>query len=507
MNRHFSKRFKISYSATVLIGLAAHLFALTNVLKNHDNILMIGYGAGTTSGRWFMGWIGDIIHDIWGNYNIPFFNGLLGIFLLSFAAYLGIMLFNIQDITLCILWGGLFVSFPAITSMMFYIYAVPYYSVAILMNMGAVYLAKRYRYGWCLSIPLLTCSLGIYQAYYPLAAGLFVLVLICSSITGKWSVKKSFQKAFYYLGVLAAGMIGYFIILRLRLHVLNLELNTYKGINDMGKIQIKELPAMLKRTYLEVFRIPFDGYYQMANTKIISWMLIFLALLSILMIGLLLKSKKTAIRQKWPAIIFLALYPAAINSITLMCYHSTIYTLMIFAGVLIYLLPICLLSITEKTAIAQMKPKSFSLLRTCTCCALCLVLTNYIWQSNGNYTSMYYTDQQMYYYLNSMVTQVKEVDGFHTDLKWAFVGKKVNDPLMANPWIDTPFWYGGNKKHLINEYSRDRFFNQILGYNIPWASDEEIKALRKNPTVKSMAAYPNDGSIAIVNDIIVIKLK
>ncbi len=509
MKLQFSRRFKITCGTTVLIGLAAHLFALTNVLKNHDNIIMTGYGAGTASGRWFMGWIGDVIQEVWGNYNIPFFNGLLGIFLLAAGAYLGVLIFDIRDYTLCILWGGLFVAFPSVTSLMFYMYAVPYYAAAILMTMAAVYWTDRYRFGWIGAIFLLALSLGIYQAYYPLAVGLYVTILIVRSLTGRYSVKEAIRKAFLYLGILAASMAAYFVVLKLRLNMLNLQLNTYKNIDKMGQIKLSEIPDMISRTYREFFGIPLDDYYQMSATQIISWMLIALAVLSIAMILLLLlRGGRKGLRERWPAFVFLTLYPAAVNSITLMCYHSKIYTLMIFAGVLVYLLPLLLVSELGKYSCSKKPiPRFFPWIRLCACGALGLVLLNYIWQSNGNYITMYYTDQQMYYYLNSMVTQVKETDGFNTDLKWAFIGSNVRDPLRDNPWKETPFWYGGNKKQLINEYSRKNFFSQILGYNIPWASQEEIQALAKNETIQAMATYPNDGSIAVVGDIVVIKLE
>lgn len=486
---------------TVLCALAAHLFALTNVLKNHDNILMEGYGAGTASGRWFMGWIGDLIGEIWGNYNIPFYDGLIGIFILSFAAYIGVLIFDIQNITLCVLWCGIFVSFPAVTSMMFYIYTVPYYSVAILMVMLAVYCTDRYKFGWASAIILLTCSIGIYQAYFPLAAGLYVSVLFIRSLTGTYNVKQSIRYAFEYLGILAVSMAAYFICLKVRLRVQNIQLNTYKGIDQMGQINPAEIPDMIVRTYREFFGIPFIDYYQLAATKIVSWMLVILALCSMVMVIILFRDNgRLELRKKWPALVFAVVFPAAVNGITLMCYHSKIYTLMIMAGVLIYLIPILLIS-------EIMKRRSVRWGYPVVCAALGIVLLNYIWQSNGNYTAMYYTNQQMYHYINSLVTQVKDTEGFHTDLEWAVIGDKEKDPLFDNPWADTPFWYGGNKKNLMNEYSRNRFFEQILGYQIPWADADAVKTLQKEDVVVDMPIYPDKGSIQIVDNYVVIKLK
>lgn len=98
---------RITLRAAILTGLASHLFALTNVLQNHDNIAVLnGYGAGVTSGRWFLNILGDFIGRVWGNYNLPFFNGLLCILLLSVSAAVIIERFHITDLRLCAAWGG-----------------------------------------------------------------------------------------------------------------------------------------------------------------------------------------------------------------------------------------------------------------------------------------------------------------------------------------------------------------------------------------------------------------
>ncbi len=69
------------------------------------------------------------------------------------------------------------------------------------------------------------------------------------------------------------------------------------------------------------------------------------------------------------------------------------------------------------------------------------------------------------------------------------------------------FVYGGNKRHLINEYSRDRFIYQIIGYRVTWADEEKISALKGNELVNAMPAYPNDGSIQVVDGVVAVKLE
>ena len=88
-----SHRIKVTFLSSFILGGLAHLFTLTNVLQNYDNIAIVpgGYGTGLTSGRWLLTVLGNFIKKIWGNYNLPFFNGLLTIFLWFYTECWGVL--------------------------------------------------------------------------------------------------------------------------------------------------------------------------------------------------------------------------------------------------------------------------------------------------------------------------------------------------------------------------------------------------------------------------------
>ena len=56
----------IAAAAAVVYGFAVHLFALNNVLHNHDNIASQpgGYGAGVALGRWFLEILGLLFDKV-----------------------------------------------------------------------------------------------------------------------------------------------------------------------------------------------------------------------------------------------------------------------------------------------------------------------------------------------------------------------------------------------------------------------------------------------------------
>ena len=60
------KTFLTTAGGALVFGMMAHLFVLTNVIVNHDNARIHGYGSGVTSGRWFLSVFGNFVNKIWG---------------------------------------------------------------------------------------------------------------------------------------------------------------------------------------------------------------------------------------------------------------------------------------------------------------------------------------------------------------------------------------------------------------------------------------------------------
>jgi len=135
------------------------------------------------------------------------------------------------------------------------------------------------------------------------------------------------------------------------------------------------------------------------------------------------------------------------------------------------------------------------------------VIALYSYEANVSYSSLYYANRQTENYLASLVTQVRMTDGFTSDKKWAFIGD-IQDPLLSSPW-EYETRYGGNQhtKNLLNAYSRINWINNYIGYDLSQASSEEISQLTKTQDINDMPCWPNQGSIKIVGDIVVIKFQ
>ena len=60
-------------------------------------------------------------------------------------------------------------------------------------------------------------------------------------------------------------------------------------------------------------------------------------------------------------------------------------------------------------------------------------------------------------------------------------------------------------KRYINMYSRDSFMAYYCGFS-PVKYSGSLEELEKQKEIKNMPYYPDDGAIAIVNDVLIVKI-
>lgn len=496
------RRFKVTFVSAMIMAVIAHGFAFTNVLHNYDNIsvFMRGYGTGLSSGRWLLTLLGDWVKNTGGGYNTPFFNGILTMLLLSITACIIIDFFEIDSTILCSLIGAMFLCFPTVTSTMFFMYTAPYYALAILLAVLAAWFADRVHFGMVYGSILCAFSLGIYQAYLPLTASLLILKMLQNTLSKQRKIEKFLKEGVYFFLTLVFGVLIYWILLKVCLITKGISLSDYQGIDQMGKLTIAEIPYLIKRCYYSFVRLVFSDYCGISQTPLIQKSLMILGLISIFTNAYLLS------REKWNTnigenILLLIVFPIAVNSIILMCPESNIYTLMVYGTVVIYFVPIVLLNILKNK-----KEKLFRYLRIPAVLMIFLSIIGYTYQANRNYVALYYTTKQTENQLMMLVERARMADGYKDSQKWAFIGFNVEDELVKNPW-ETMEVYGGNARYLVNSYARNKFINAYIGFDVPMVEQERIEELSSLPEIQQMPCYPDDGSIKVVDDILVIKLE
>lgn len=248
--RKYISRFDaIVFSSAFVLTFLVHMYTFTHKFLNHDDIGGLYSGVDLlSSGRWFL----HFATGINGNFSSSWLGALFGAFYLAVAAVLILRMLRIRRFVPTVLTAACLVAFPTVTSTYAYMFCADQYLLALALSAAAAYMISREK------VPLIilggvvmSFSMGIYQAYFPLAASLLVIYMLIDAINSRFASFKDFiVTGLKYCTGLAIGMILYFVILKICLKINNVELVDYQGINSMGMVSLGELIERIKAAYI-----------------------------------------------------------------------------------------------------------------------------------------------------------------------------------------------------------------------------------------------------------------
>ncbi len=501
----FSKRVRLAFFSTVLFGIITHMFAMVNECPHADVFsAYFGYGAGYTSGRWGLAFLGDLVNKWFGNYPIPWLNGMLSILFLAVSSVYIIESFDISTEQNCILICMFVVACPSVFSAFAYIFTTPYYCFSIMLTCCGIYFIKKKRNGWILGTLLFTGSLGIYQAYLGLAASIFILFLILDCLDEDVNVASVLIKAWQYFGILCISILLYLGITKVSLKLAGgVSLTSYESIDTMGQLQLGRIPQFIAKSWLEFIApaiMDRNGLSMFIAVRICYGLLLlllaFLALRIIIVSGRKEKSK-TALMG-----LFLFLFPCSVNLIYLMCANGYVHTLMRYAQIMIYIGAIVII---DRKGMALLKGKTAKIKNLLT--GLCLVTAgSFCVQANQAYYGLHQMFLETKAYYTVLVTQIKSQEGYQEDMPVAFIGEAEDKTFpMFVQYSKFESMAGLDCMSYYQLYSNKGLLKYCCGFAPDYVSDtSSIEAMEE---FKKMPSYPDYGSVDILNGMVVVKFQ
>lgn len=503
---------KTAFFAAIVIGLMTHLYQFTNKLYNYDELAIApaGYGIGAEAGRWFLKLFGDYTAVWFGNYSLPLLNGMLSIFFLAVSAALVVDMFEVKSRLFAAAIGGFMVAFTPVVCMFFFMYAAVFYSIGIFFSILAAWLVIRFPKNIWLhigAVVLLACSLGTYQAYFSDTACIFVMELILMSAFGKKekSWKEILLTALRYLGVLVAALVLYLALHKLLLAHWGLQMVNYQGLDSMGQITASELLGAVKRCYHDMVALCTGHVMYLAPSALFRkcFMLVY-AVFGITVLSLFFLDRREWVRKAFMVFGFL-LFPMALFLVYLMSPKGWAYTLMGY-GVVFLLVFLAVWTEQFYRNVTANELYKAGIQWVSAILSVVLVLL-YVWYGNGCYMALEYTKYHDMAYYETMVTQIKSLDGYTDDMPVALIGNEIDDATNnMGSMLGGTFGLDGKIETNVSAYSKIYIMTKYLGFAPNFCGYEEIVALMELEEVKEMECYPDSGSIKIVNGIVVIKL-
>ena len=242
LNKSIEHQWKVCFFAVLIVGMFAHFYKITNWLPNWDS-LVFRYDSQNMLplGRWFL----PVVCSVTSFYDLPYLNGLIAIIMHAIGSVLICKMFGVKKDITAFLIGAVIVSFPSVTSVLMYNYVADGYSIAFLFCCIAGCLITQKKPKYILSVCLITLSVAIYQAYITVIIVLLIAHLSHELIFEKRDVKYLLKKAACYFATGLFAMILYTVILNLLLKITGTQLLEYQGINSSNAMTNINIPGTL----------------------------------------------------------------------------------------------------------------------------------------------------------------------------------------------------------------------------------------------------------------------
>lgn len=494
---------KRAFFGALIIGLFAHLFAMTNNLLTFDSMWNIYSDQDMiTSGRQFL----TYACSIGSYYDLPLINGVLSIIYLAIASALITDVFHIEGKVLPVITGGLLVTFPSVASTFAYSYTIDGYMLAVLLAVMAYYFSEKYKFGFIGGIFCLGISIGIYQAEFSFTILLCIFGLMLDVLIGE-KAKTLLIKMGKYLTMGIGGYAFYFISLKIMLSLKGTAISGYQGTDRINTFSLSELPVGIKAAFDNfTYFARYGGCFSTTPVMKLSY-LVFMALGIVSFVYLFIKRK--SYKKPHNIAFLMALWlcvPFGTCLITILSPDTTFHLLMRMPWVVIMIFFVALLSQFNKEVALKFE--------TIVACGSVIMAFIFILQSavaaNVAYFNLNERYEKTYALSVRIIDRIEQTEGYKPGMPVAILGGFPDEAIYPHTDItkdDLSGYFGVDGDFVCNSSgSYQTFMERYLSFSFPILTlDEEIK-LSETPEFAEMGKFPAKESIEIINDVLVVKL-
>lgn len=489
---------KTAFFACVIAGFLVHLFAFTNIIPNSDGLSRVfDEQQMTVSGRWFLHYA-SMFH---GYVQAPMLIGSLSVLFLAVAAVLTVDVLQIRSRLASGLCGIFMVVFPSVAYTNMFVFTASAYGFGILLAVLSVWLCRRWPKVFPLAAIPLACAVGTYQAYFAVAASLALCCVICDLLQQDMPLRKVVVQMVKLLTVLLVGAVLYYLILRLFLWAKDLELLSYRGMNVFGKeLSFAGILNGLRDTYEQFCRyfwVPGTASY-VTVPLILVQDLLFLAGGAALVVRLI---RGGLYRQPGRIALLLlagAMMPLIFNFSEMLADSSPV---MRYSLVFAYILPLVLLD--------HVNENESRWLRGTACVAGAGIILLCAQIANTAYTTSATAHRATQAFATNLVSRVESLPGYRSDMDVIVIGSFPDD-----------VYYNGVEGLALAEHKSSCLSSSVMPLNkhiyyylndwlnVPWEEpgEDEMTAVAESEEFQSMPLYPSDGSVAIMDGQVIVRL-
>lgn len=442
-------------------------------------------------------------------------NSLLTLSLVTLSFILVRRLFMTKDSFLTYLLGMAFISSASVSIQLSYRYMSPIFGLSLFLSVAAAYCVIRTENKARAVVQgtmCLTLSLGLYQANlgsFCLILLVYFLMLLFQKLDRSLihaHIAKSLCSA-------AAGVVLYYLTLKLILLVTGFQMSEYNGAASVSPLYVlKRLPTGAARAY-QIFGIYF--FRNQYRNNILQAMGFFALIVLLVGFGLLKRFWRVVRSRDLEYILLsaaaLAVLPAICN-VTLLITSEATWRLQM-AGALDLFIPLCilLLDVTRKKQPQNEKLRMAVIGGTVLLAGL--IVYGNVYMRAVDQEAMYEGRKSLKSMTDRIADDLMDFGYFDGEerLPVVFVGRPSSNPtflmreyyLYANTYAQIGrFWSGSN----VAQPAWKSVFQNITPVNLTYGRVERYLEIYAESETEQMPTYPQEGYIRQIGDTVVVKI-
>lgn len=499
--------------AAMVAGIITHLFVLTNKVFNYNefSVLFLDKEEMTlgrmAEGRWFVGFIGQLVGD---NYSMQMVTGIIGIVLIALAAGMIVSVLDITNKLYVILTGCVMVVFPAITSFMTFTQLGDAWFLSVFLAILAVYLTEKKKWGHFAGLVMVGLSLAIHQAYVSVTIAFMFLVIFRDVYEQDKSWKDLFSKIGKYLIILVGGFIFYYIGVKVSAALFDYSLSSYHGINEMTSFTPKGIAKGMVYSYIYFLEYFFTTKYLFSYVWVVIDILLAISLIYYILCSVIKSFKGGVKSQGILKILLFVLLPLGINGLPVLLADRVgagVDRYMMYSLVLLWVL---VLFIADRMEGKDTEP--------CIGKKICLWLItigialhighDYVIDNQAYYRAHAATEQTTSY-LNRVTARMEATEGWNAETPVYFVtdGELFGSyEVVLKEFDELAEMRGTAYEPNYNAPGIARFMQYYFHFPVTLASEEQIEQIQSDEAYQKMGMYPAADSVQMINGVLVVKL-
>lgn len=454
-------------------------------------------------GRWFWYYLSKLRFGIAMDPVVSIIS--LSIFVLGII--LAANLLEVRDSLPVIAVGAAFMCTPLVCIDLSYRFMSPTFATAFLLAILAVYVSIRVRRMWLAILTgslLMAMSLGSYQAYIGVSCVItlaYFIKLLMTDDTASDCLKKLIRPI---LTIILGGIL-YIILLKIHLTVKNVEMSDYMGASSYSVFTvIKNFPRAFCDTY-KLFHYSLNGALFSASklTKFKFEAVVLIAFIAVFLFYLVKRNRKN-IPKIVCGLIALLLLPPAAYSVFFITREAPV-SLQMTAGYFM-IVPAVLMALPlsfEKEKLTRAFSWGLSVI---------VMISAYggFYQVQTDQNAMYEGTVSTMSITEAALERVDSLGYLDTDYKYCILGIPAGSQLYHldgaaynfNQYAVVGVWWGGYN----GEKSWRGIVNNRMELNLTFVDEAAYNAICSSEEAKSMPAFPQEGSVRLMGDTVVIKI-